>query len=84
MVQSRLEGWQIQLLSRVRRATLIRLVIQAIPIYISTFRVPKGICEDLNNMARHFWWGVKAGKWHFFAIKVWTELCTPKEQRHLV
>lgn len=83
-VQSRLKVWQSQLLTRACRATLIQFVIQAIPIdNLSTFRVPKWVCEDLDAMAFCFWLGVKAGKQHFFAVKAWAKLREPKEQGRL-
>lgn len=43
-IQNRLEGWQTQLLLRAGKATLIRYVVQASPIYsMSTFQIPKGV-----------------------------------------
>lgn len=56
-VQNRIEGWQAQLLSKVGKVTLIKSVIQVIPIYtFSIFRVPLSLCKALDSLARKFWW----------------------------
>lgn len=56
-VQVRLERWQNKLLSKASKSTLIKSIIQAILIYnISTFKIPKGICDDLDALVKWFWW----------------------------
>lgn len=46
-VQSKLEGWRSQTLSKFGKATLIKSVVQAIPAYtMSTFKVHLGVCKD--------------------------------------
>lgn len=56
-VNQKLEGWSRQLLSKAGKATLIKSVIQAAPIYtMSTFQVPVGVCNELDTMVRRFWW----------------------------
>lgn len=78
-VQRRLEGWQSQLLSKAEKATLIRSVVQAMPIYsMATFRIPKGVCESLDAIVRRFWWGAKPGSSRYMALKSWDSICTPK------
>ena len=78
-VQAKLEGWRNHLLSRAGKATLIKSVVQAIPQYtMSTFRVPDGVCNELDALIRKFWWGTnKSGR--FLALKCWDSICQPKE-----
>lgn len=69
-VQRRLEGWQSKLLSNAGKATLIRSVVMSTPVYtMSTFRIPKSVCESLESMVRRFWWGAKPGSNRFLALK---------------
>lgn len=45
-------------LSQAGREVMIKSVLQAIPSYIlGVFRMSKHICDDINNMMSHFWWG---------------------------
>ena len=54
-IQCRLESWQSQLLSKARKATLIKSIAQSIPTYsMSTFRFLKGFCEELDGIIRRF------------------------------
>lgn len=82
-IQSRFEGWQARLLSRAGKATLIRSVIQASQVYaMSTFKIPTGICNEMDSMVHRFWWnGRKSGR--FMAMKSWNTICKPKENGRL-
>lgn len=42
-----------------------------------TFRVPLGVCKDLDAMTKKFWWNSK-GK-QGMALKAWNDICWPKE-----
>ena len=76
----RLEGWKNKMLSRVGKPTLIKAVVQAIPTYsMSIFKIPKGVCEEMDVITRRFWWGVKSGKHNYLALKAWKDICKPKE-----
>ena len=51
------------------KEVLIKSVAQSIPTFImSVFKVPLGLCEDLNRMVRNYYWGAEKGKrkahWH--------------------
>ena len=53
-----LQGWKEKLLLQAGREILIKVVIQAIPIYaMSCFKFPVGFCVELSGMATRFWWG---------------------------
>lgn len=80
-IQARLEAWQSKLFSKAGKTTLIKVVVQAIPVYtMSTFKVSKGICDDLDAMVRRFWWGTKSSFNRFLALKPWKEICQCKER----
>ena len=49
---------------------------QAVPVYsMSCFRLPRGLCEELNKIIRQFYWGSKEGnrKPHWVSWKAMTE-----------
>lgn len=51
----RMEGWQVHLLLRVGKTTLIKLVVQSIPTYyMCTHRPPSSLCSNLDSLVRHF------------------------------
>lgn len=78
-LQARLERWQSQLLSKAGKATLIKAVAQALPIYtMATFLVLKGVCNEMNAMVKHFWWGSRKDYNCGIAIKSWNSMCLPK------
>lgn len=79
-VQHCLEGWQSQLLSKAIKITLIKAVTQAIPTYnMSTFRLLKQVCKEMDAKVKGFWWGMNQGSKCFLAFKKWNEVCQPKE-----
>jgi hypothetical protein len=62
-IWNKLKGWKERNLSFAGRGTLIRAVAQAIPTYImSSFLIPKGICEQIEKMICNFWWGSSTDK----------------------
>ena len=53
-------GWKEKLLSQARREILIKMVVQAIPTYtMSCFKLPIGLCSEIESLIRRFWWGQK-------------------------
>jgi hypothetical protein len=66
--------------SQAANKVLIKAVAQAIPTYImGVFRLPLGLCDELNRMICNYWWGSKKGKrkTHW---KSWEALTRPKNQ----
>lgn len=58
----------------------IKSVAQSIPPFImSVFKVPLGVCDDLNCTVQNYYWGVKKGKrkTHWYA---WHKMTRPKAQ----
>ena len=56
---------------------MIKVVVQAIPTHsMSVFKLPVGLCKDIEAMIRKFWWGQgDAKKIHW--VK-WNTLCSLK------
>ena len=55
-------------------------MIQAISTFaMSCFRLPVGLCQDIEMLARRFWWGQRGErrKIHWKKLEV---LCKPKEE----
>jgi hypothetical protein len=50
-------------MSSAAKEILIKSVAQALPTYImGVSKLPLGLCDDLMNTIRSFWWGVENGK----------------------
>ena len=59
-VWKKLQGWKEKLLSQAGREILIKAVVQAIPTYtMSCFKLPVGLCSEIESLIRRFWWGHK-------------------------
>ena len=59
-VWEKIKGWMAKLLSSAGKEVLIKSVAQAIPVYsMASFRLPRGLCENINSIIRQFWWGSK-------------------------
>lgn len=57
-VLKRLAGWQEKLFSARGKEVLIKAIVQAIPTYpMSLFRLPVGLCKDLERYTARFWQG---------------------------
>uniref|UniRef100_A0A2N9GPX3 Reverse transcriptase zinc-binding domain-containing protein n=1 Tax=Fagus sylvatica TaxID=28930 RepID=A0A2N9GPX3_FAGSY len=77
-LEARVCGWKSKCLSWMGRATLIKTVAQASPIYgMSAFKFPKGLFEDLNAIVRKFWWNPKKEGNRFYTPVAWSNLCRP-------
>ena len=57
-VAKRLDGWKRAFFSRSGLFTLIRLELSSLPIYfLSLFKTPQGIVDDIEKLMRDFLWG---------------------------
>ena len=78
-LESKISSWKCKNLSWMRRATLIKFVAQAAPMYtMSTFLIPKGLCAEMDVMVRRFWWCPKKDSKKYLAPMAWSSLCKPK------
>ncbi|GAU49883.1 hypothetical protein TSUD_408220 [Trifolium subterraneum] len=79
-VWKKLKGWKEKNLSFAGRSTLIKVVAQAIPTYLmSSFLIPKGICEQMEKMICHFWWGSSTDSRKIHWVK-WANVCKHKKE----
>ena len=80
-LEAKLTGWRTKCLSWAGRRTLICSVAQSIPNYsMSTFSIPKKVCDNLDSLSRRFWWNPKKSEGHFLAWRAWDKLCYPKSR----
>ena len=77
-LQARTCAWKSKCFSWAGCATLIKSVAQVCPIYtMSSFKLPKNICKELDVVVRKFWWSPKEEKNKFFIPMAWKDLCRP-------
>lgn len=61
------------------KEVLIKAVLQAIPTYaMSVFKLPTGLCRDMNGEVAKFWWGKTGGRGVHW--KRWEVLCEAKDE----
>jgi hypothetical protein len=58
-LEARLLGWRCKTLSWASRATLIKSVAMALPVYTFSSDVPILVCEKMDASIRRFWWNPK-------------------------
>ena len=69
-----------KLLSQASREVLIKAVIQAIPTYtMGYFKLPIGLCNEIEVMTRKFWWGQRGDKRKIHWLK-WSEMTKFKSE----
>uniref|UniRef100_A0A2N9G9A9 Reverse transcriptase domain-containing protein n=1 Tax=Fagus sylvatica TaxID=28930 RepID=A0A2N9G9A9_FAGSY len=78
-LEARLTSWRSKTLSWAGRATLIKSVAMAIPVYsFSSSNVPTTICDKMDASIRRFWWNPSKESGRYLAWKAWDDLCVPK------
>jgi hypothetical protein len=76
----KLKGWEEKNLSFAGRATLIKVVAQAIPTYVlSNFLLRKGLCDQMESQICNFWWGSNMDKRKIHWIN-WKKTCKAKSK----
>ena len=66
------------MLSQASKEVLLKAVVQAIPTFaMSCFRLPIGLCQDIEMPIRKFWWGQRGDRRKIY-WKKWEVLCQPK------
>lgn len=55
-----IRGVERKLLSPTGKEVMLKSVKMALPTYtMSCFRLPKGLCKEINKMLARYWWGEK-------------------------
>lgn len=69
------------MLSKVGKVTFIKYVAMVMPIYtMLTFRVPKGLCKEMDALVRRFWRGTKKNFTWYMALLSWSKICKLKSR----
>ena len=77
-VWRKLQGWEGKLLSQAGREVLIKAIVQAISTYtMGCFKIPLGLCYDIEAMVKKNFWGQRGDKRKIHWIK-WSELTKSK------
>ena len=79
-VKAKTQGWNKKFLSQGGKEVLLKSVALAMPIYsMNVYKLPKKICEEINNILNRFWWskGNDTKGMHWFA---WNRLSCPKNE----
>ena len=77
-VVNKFSGWKEKILMPVRKEILIKSIAQAVPSYtMSSFLLPKNLCEELTSVIRKFWWGQTRSEKKIAWLN-WDTMCLPK------
>jgi len=77
-VLRKLQGWGEKLLSSAGREVLIKAIVQAITAYtMSCFKLPVGLCNELDGLIQKFWWGQRGDRQKIHLVK-WSTMCKLK------
>ena len=79
-VQQKTKGWSNRFLSDAGKEILIKTVALSLPVYtMHCFKLPKGICDDINSLLARYWWSKSPYKksMHWLA---WKRLTIPKNE----
>ena len=77
-LNTRISGWKSKSLSQMGRSTLIKSVALTSPIYVmAAFKLPTGLCSELDAMVHQFWWSPRKDGNRFFSPMAWSDICKP-------
>ncbi|XP_019260714.1 PREDICTED: uncharacterized protein LOC109238688 [Nicotiana attenuata] len=79
-IAGRIRGWHGKMLSHRGRATLIKHVLQSMPIYLlSAVSPPKTVMKQIKKLAANFFWGMEDNKRKYHWAS-WNKLCFPMNE----
>ncbi|XP_019240872.1 PREDICTED: uncharacterized protein LOC109220861 [Nicotiana attenuata] len=79
-VVSKIRGWHGKILSHGGRATLIKHVLQSLPIHLlSAVSPPKTVLKQIEKLAANFFWGMDHNRYKYHWAS-WQKLAKPQEE----
>lgn len=60
--EAKLTRWKSKILSSGGRVTMIKLVLESLPVYFMLFEMPQGVKEELDKIQRRFLWSGSSDK----------------------
>ena len=79
-IQNRLASWKSKILSRAGRVTLIKSVLNSLPLYyMSMFMMPRSIALKIVKIQRNFFWGGGNGERKGLPMVKWSSIELPKQ-----
>ena len=79
-IEDRLASWKAKLLSRAGRLTLIKSVLNSLPVYfMSMFKMPKAIVMKIVKLQRRFFWGGRNDANKGYPSVKWADIQLPRE-----
>ncbi|XP_026410038.1 uncharacterized protein LOC113305157 [Papaver somniferum] len=80
--ENRLSTWSAVSMSQAGRGTMIKRVLNAIPIYqMGPFKLPANLLQQLTSIERRFFWGYNSNRGN--NPTTWLNLCRPTEMGDL-
>ena len=79
-IENRLASWKAKLLSRAGRLTLIKSVLNSLPVYfMSMFKMPKAVATKIVKLQRRFFWGGRNGENKSCPTVKWSDIELPRD-----
>ena len=76
-LEKELFSWTLRTLNLVSKVTLIKYVLQPMPIYLLlVMEAPKVVPKEIRNIQRKFLWGCNADKKKWALVR-WDNICKP-------
>lgn len=78
-IRARISGWKARILSFGGRITLIKSVLNSIPIYtLASMMVPKGVLVRIERLMASFLWNAQGERMAHWVN--WNSICSPNEE----
>ncbi|CAL2232092.1 unnamed protein product [Prunus armeniaca] len=79
-IWKKVQGWKAKLLSFAGKEILLKVVAQAVPIYMmNCFLIPKCLCDEIQQVMARYWWSEQDGHRKIHWLR-WSKLCLPKQE----
>ena len=79
-IENRLASWKAKILSRAGRLTLIKSVLNSLPVYfMSMFKMPKAIALKIVKLQRRFFWGESSATQMSCPMVKWSDIELPRQ-----